>query len=127
MKKAILVEYNFLTRIVIDEKEENVEKIVEKSKQKILDKVHNELAENLCEWNDDEEIPHFNNNNLASDFSEIKNFEPPVTISKSYNPNLYMPFVIYIGSKLYFYASQKDHDEDFERLKTIVPKFYFIN
>jgi len=63
MKKAIIVEYNFMTRIVIDEKEENLEKIVEQSKQKILDKVHNELGENLSDWYDDEEMPYLSNIN----------------------------------------------------------------
>ena len=44
MKKAIIVEYNFMTRIVIDEKDENLEYIVNATKQKILDKVNNELS-----------------------------------------------------------------------------------
>lgn len=56
-KKAILVEYNFITRIIINEDEENLENIVKKSKQKILDKVNNELGENLSEWYDDDEMP----------------------------------------------------------------------
>ena len=63
MKKAIIVEYNFMTRIVIDEKEENLENVVAESKQKILDKVHNELGENLSEWYDDEEMPYLSNTN----------------------------------------------------------------
>jgi len=63
MKKAIIVEYNFMTRIVIDEKEENLENVVAESKQKILDKVHNELGENLSEWYDDEEMPYLSNIN----------------------------------------------------------------
>ena len=56
MKKAIIVEYSFMTRIVIDEESENLETIVSETKQKILDKVNNELSENLCEWYDDEEM-----------------------------------------------------------------------
>lgn len=58
MKKAIIVEYNFMTRIVIDEENENIETIVSKTKQKILDKVNNELGENLSEWYDDNEMPY---------------------------------------------------------------------
>ena len=58
MKKAIIVEYNFMTRIVIDEKDENLEYIVNATKQKILDKVNNELSENLSEWYDDTEMPY---------------------------------------------------------------------
>ena len=58
MKKAIIVEYNFMTRIVIDEKDENIDFIVEATKQKILDKVNNELSENFSEWYDDTECPY---------------------------------------------------------------------
>lgn len=59
MKKAIIVEYNFMTRIVIDEKDENLEYIVNATKQKILDKINNdELSENLSEWYLDTECPY---------------------------------------------------------------------
>lgn len=64
-KKAIIVEYSFMTRIVIDEENENLEAIVSKTKQKILDKVNNELSENLCEWYDDEEMPYDSENELS--------------------------------------------------------------
>ncbi len=47
-----------MTRIVIDEENENLETIVSETKQKILDKVNNELSEHLCEWYDDEEMPY---------------------------------------------------------------------
>ena len=65
MKKAIIVEYSFMTRIVIDEENENLETIVAKTKQKILDKVNNELGENLGEWYDDEEMPYDSENELS--------------------------------------------------------------
>lgn len=65
MKKAIIVEYSFITRIVIDEEDENLEAIVSKTKQNILDKVNNELAENLYEWYDDEEMPYDPENELS--------------------------------------------------------------
>ena len=58
MKKAFIVEYNFMTRIVIDEKDENLEAIVEASKQKMIEKVTNELSENLSEWYLDTECPY---------------------------------------------------------------------
>jgi len=59
MKKAIIVEYNFMTRIVIEEDQENVNDIVALTKQKIQDKIDNEeLADNLVEWYDDEEMPY---------------------------------------------------------------------
>jgi|TARA_R110000868_G_scaffold50764_5_gene161739 hypothetical protein len=62
MKKAIIVEYCFMTRIVIDEDNENLETVLSETKQKILDKVNNELCENLTEWYDDEEMPYDCNN-----------------------------------------------------------------
>ena len=65
MKKAIIVEYSFMTRIVIDKEDENLEAIVSKTKQEILDKVNNELSENLCEWYDDEEMPYDPKNELS--------------------------------------------------------------
>jgi|TARA_R100000789_G_scaffold91204_1_gene89110 hypothetical protein len=58
MKKAIIVEYSFMTRVVINEENENLETIIAETKQKILDKVANELGENLCEWYDDLEMPY---------------------------------------------------------------------
>jgi hypothetical protein len=57
-KKAILVEFSFMTRIVISEDEEDLENIVQKCKKKIAEKVENELGENLSEWYLDEEMPY---------------------------------------------------------------------
>ena len=56
--KAIIVEYSFTTRIVIDEKDENLEHILSKTRSKILDKVNNEFEEYLCEWRNDDELPY---------------------------------------------------------------------
>ena len=58
MKKAFIVEYNFMTRVVVDEKDENLKAIVEDSKQKMIEKVNNELSENLSEWYLDTECPY---------------------------------------------------------------------
>lgn len=59
MKKAILVEFNFITRIVIDSGQgENAEAIAAKSKPAILDKAQNELSENIVGWRDDDEMPY---------------------------------------------------------------------
>jgi hypothetical protein len=59
MKKAIIVEYSFMTRVVIDVDKENLEEVVRLSKDKIQAKIdNNELAENLSEWYDDEECPY---------------------------------------------------------------------
>ncbi|MFT6879137.1 MAG: hypothetical protein ACJARG_000061 [Arcticibacterium sp.] len=58
MKKAIIVEYSFITRIVLDEKEENIETVIAKSRAMIMEKAKNDLADNLSEWYDDEEMPY---------------------------------------------------------------------
>ena len=58
MKKAFIVEYNFMTRVVVDEKDENLKAIVEASKQKMIEKVNNELSENFSEWYLDTECPY---------------------------------------------------------------------
>lgn len=64
MKKAIIVEYNFMTRIIVDEDilekgSETFDKIVKMTKQKIQDKLDNgELGDNFSEWYDDEEVPY---------------------------------------------------------------------
>ncbi len=58
MKKAIIVQFSFMTRIVIDENEEYAESIVDKAKPKILLKVQDELIENLSDWHHDDEQPY---------------------------------------------------------------------
>ena len=59
MKKAIIVEYNFMTRIIVEEGQETFNNLVALSKQKIQDKLdNNELGDNLSEWYDDEEMPY---------------------------------------------------------------------
>ena len=62
MKKAIIVEFNLMTRIVIEESEENEETIVNKSIPNILEKIKNgELHDNLVSWKDDLEMPYQEN------------------------------------------------------------------
>lgn len=58
-KKAIIVEYTFMTRVIIDTEKENIDEVVRLSKQNIIDKINNdELHDNLSEWYDDEEMPY---------------------------------------------------------------------
>lgn len=57
-KKAIIVEFSFMTRLIINEDEENINTIVKKARSKIMEKVQTELSENLCGWYDDEEMPY---------------------------------------------------------------------
>lgn len=60
IKHFIAHNSRYIVRIVIGEKNENLE-----TKEKILDKVNNELAENLCEWYDDEEMSYNSENELS--------------------------------------------------------------
>ena len=55
-KVAKLVYYSFVTRVVVDN-DATQEDIIRESKRKILEKVNNELGENLEEIVDDEECP----------------------------------------------------------------------
>jgi len=68
----------------------------------------------------------FNNGDLGWDIEKIKNFDAPITISKSYDDNLDYPFGIDVEDSSYWYAEQKDRDEDFRNLKKVVPKFSFV-
>lgn len=57
MKKvAKLVYYSFVTRVVVDD-DATEDDIITESKRKILEKVNNELSENLEDIVDDEECP----------------------------------------------------------------------
>jgi hypothetical protein len=55
-KVAKLVYYSFVTRVVVED-DATQEDIIRESKRKILEKVNNELSENLEEIIDDEECP----------------------------------------------------------------------
>lgn len=68
----------------------------------------------------------FNNGDLRWDIEKIKNFDAPITVSKSYDDNLDYPFGLDVEDTSYWYAEQKERDEDFRSLKKVVPKFYFV-
>ena len=69
---------------------------------------------------------NFNNGDLSFDIEKIKSFEAPITVAKAYDSNLDYPFAIDVEDGSYFYAEQKERDEDFEKLKSIVPEFSFV-
>jgi hypothetical protein len=68
----------------------------------------------------------FNNGDLSFDIQKIESFDVPITVSKSYDPNLDYPFALDVEDTSYWYVEQKERDEDFEKLKRIVPKFSFV-
>jgi hypothetical protein len=68
----------------------------------------------------------FNNGDLTFDIEKIESFDVPITIAKAFDDNLDYPFAIDVEDTSYFYATQKERDEDFKKLKSIVPKFSFV-
>ena len=68
----------------------------------------------------------FNNGDLTFDIEKIESFDVPISIAKAFDDNLDYPFAIDVEDTSYFYATQKERDEDFEKLKSIVPKFSFV-
>ena len=68
----------------------------------------------------------FNNSQLTFDVERIQNFDVPITVAKAFDSNLDYPFAIDVEDESYFYPEQAERDEDFERLKSIVPKFSFV-
>jgi hypothetical protein len=68
----------------------------------------------------------FSNGDLSFDIEKIESFDAPITVAKAYDQNLDYPFAIDIEDGSYFYAEQKERDADFEKLKSIVPKFSFV-
>ena len=57
-KKAFLVECNLITRIVIDEEDQDLDVVANETRQKFLYKVENELTEHISEWYEDVECPY---------------------------------------------------------------------
>ena len=81
-----------------------------------------ELTEQIKYWLNES----FNNGDLSFDIEKIESFDVPITVAKAYDQNLDYPFAIDVEDGSYFYAEQKERDEDFEKLKSIVPKFSFV-
>ena len=68
----------------------------------------------------------FNNADLSFDIEKIESFDVPITVSKEFDSNLDYPFAIDVEDTSYWYAEQEERDADFEKLKSIVPKFSFV-
>ena len=69
----------------------------------------------------------FNNDDLNWEIEKIKAFDAPVLISKEFDNNLEYPYAIDIEDESYFYSSEEERDEDYERLRTVVPQFHFFS
>jgi len=68
----------------------------------------------------------FINGDLTFDIEKIESFDVPITVSKEYDDNLDYPFGLDVECTCYWYAEQEERDADFEKLKSIVPKFSFV-
>lgn len=62
----------------------------------------------------------FNNNDLEFDIESIKSFDAPITLAKSYDSNFDYPFALDVEDTSYWYAEQKERDEDFDKLKNLL-------
>ena len=69
---------------------------------------------------------NFNNRDLSFDIQKIKSFDVPITVAKSYDPTFDYPHALDVENTTYWYAEEKERDEDFEKLKLVVPKFFFV-
>jgi len=68
----------------------------------------------------------FNNQDLRFDIQKIQSFDTPITVSKSYEETFNYPYALDVEDTSYWYAEKNERDEDFEKLKTIIPSFSFI-
>jgi len=69
----------------------------------------------------------FNNGDLSFDIQKIESFDAPITVSKSYEPMFDYPFALDVEDTTYWYAEQKERDEDFEKLKSTITRFSFVD
>lgn len=68
----------------------------------------------------------FNNGDLSFDIQKIKSFDTPITIAKSCEPTLDYPHALDVEDTSYWYAEKKERNEDFEKLKSVFPRFSFV-
>ena len=68
----------------------------------------------------------FNNNDLNFDIEKIQSFNPPITVSTEYENSFEYPFAIDVEDTSYWYINETDRNDDFEKLKSMFPKFSYI-
>lgn len=59
-----------------------------------------------------------NNENLKFDLEKIKSFDLPIKVEKSFilDNNFDYPFIIDVNDNSYFYAEEKERDDDYNNL-----------
>ena len=68
----------------------------------------------------------FNNADLEFSIDKIQSFDVPITVAKAFDDNLDYPYAIDVEDESFFYISQVERDTDFDKLKSVVPQFSFV-
>ncbi len=67
------------------------------------------------------------NKDLEFDLEKLKDFDPPITVVKTFDDNLDFPCVIDVEDNSYFYIREQYRDNDFNLLREAIPKFSYYN
>lgn len=62
----------------------------------------------------------FNNNDLTFEVDKILSFDTPIIVSKNVDWTLNYPYILEVEDSSYFYAEEKERDQDFDKLKSII-------
>jgi hypothetical protein len=68
----------------------------------------------------------FNNADLEFYIDKIQSFDVPITVAKAFDDNLDYPYAMDVEDGSFFYISQVERDADFDKLKSVVPQFSFV-
>ena len=68
----------------------------------------------------------FLNDDLNFEIEKIKEFDLPITVSKSYDDIFDYSFSLDIEDSTYWYATKEERDKDFETLKILIPNFTYV-
>ena len=68
----------------------------------------------------------FNNADLEFFIDKIQSFDVPITVAKAFDDNLDYPYAMDVEDESFFYISQVERDTDFDKLKSVVPQFSFV-
>ena len=68
----------------------------------------------------------FNNADLEFYIDKIQSFDVPITVAKAFDDNLDYPYAMDVEDESFFYISQVERDTDFDKLKSVVPQFSFV-
>lgn len=90
-RKAIVVKYEFKTRLIIDEKDENIRAIDVLAMPKVIREYKDETLENYLSWKDGEEKPSSRSFKLIKEFPLSPKAGTVVTFKedKDFNDGIY--------------------------------------